>query len=179
MTLGGAWPIHVRITLRDGKTHDAKLCGGVSVAAACSEDAHLELGSVLGGYLDITEGSSPLPSIEPSAEDAAEPLVVDSLSIPIDRLGEQEKVVGEGSLPNGFWTTGTAEFPDPWPEDLALRDATVKLELRSLESGGKPFENAFVHGWRPGVERVRAILVFDVLWFKPGATLKMRNLRVD
>jgi hypothetical protein len=35
-----------------------------------------------------------------------------------------------------------------------------------------------VHGWRKGVERVRAILRFDVLWFRPGATLELRDVSV-
>jgi len=54
----------------------------------------------------------------------------------------------------------------------------VTLEVRSLEPDGKPFENMYVHGWRDGVERVRAIVRFDVLWFRPGATLELRNVSV-
>jgi len=87
-------------------------------------------------------------------------------------------VVGEGSLANGVWTAGTFRFVDTWPADLALRDAIVLLELRSLEGDGKPFDNYYLHGWRAGVERVRAVLRFDVLWFKPGATLEIRNVVV-
>ena len=52
------------------------------------------------------------------------------------------------------------------------------IELRSLEPDGKPFQNYYDHGWRPGVERVEAILVFDVLWFEKGAILDIRDVVV-
>lgn len=188
-TLGGAWPIRVRISLTDGSTHDARLCGGVSIDAACSEDPHLAERSVVrGGYHDHPCGVDPddtsacapaLPTIDPAAMAAADAISVDALAIPIDHLGEHRVVVGEGSLPNGIWTEGTFEFADTWPDDLALRDATGRLEILSLESDGEPFDNYYFHGWRPGVERVRAFLVFDVLWFRSGATLEIRNVRVD
>jgi len=187
-TLGGAWPIRVRISLSDGQTHDARLCGGVSLAAACSEDPRLEARSVVGGgYHDHPCGvdpddpsacAPPLPTIDPAATEAAQPISIDHVSIRIDRLGEQGIAIGEGSLPNGIWTAGEFRFADPWPEDLALRDATVVLEVRSLERDGKPFDNYYLHGWRAGVERVRAVLRFDVLWFRPGATLEIRNVVV-
>jgi len=187
-TLGGAWPIRVRISLSDGQTHDARMCGGVSLAASCSDDPQLEARSkVGGGYHDHPCGvdpddasacAAPLPPIDPAAIEAAEPITLDQLSIPIEHLGPQGVVVGEGSLANGVWTAGTFRFVDTWPADLALRDAIVLLELRSLEGDGKPFDNYYLHGWRAGVERVRAVLRFDVLWFKPGATLEIRNVVV-
>ena len=57
---------------------------------------------------------------------------------------------------------------------VALADALAALEVRSLEPDGKPFHNYYEHGWRPGVERVEAVLMFDVLWFEPGADLGLR-----
>jgi hypothetical protein len=177
--LGAGWHVRVRVALRDGSTHDMLMCGGVLREAACVEDPRLELRSALAsGYLDVPEGSTPIPAVDASAEHAAAPIVVDSLSIPIDRLGAQDALLGEGSLPNGLWTMGTVEFAEPWPDDLALRDAVVVLELRSLERAGRPFDNGYVHGWRAGLERVRAVLRFDVLWFRPGATLELRNVSV-
>ncbi|HET9083984.1 MAG TPA: hypothetical protein VFN41_06225, partial [Candidatus Limnocylindrales bacterium] len=160
--LSAGWHIRVRIALRDGSIHDKEICGGVLHEAACLDDPRLQLRSAIDGYRDVPEGSSPIPALESSAKRAASPIRVASLSIPIDRQGEQEVDIGEGSIPNGVWSIGTFEFAEPWPDDVALRDATVVLELRSLERGGKPFENMYVHGWRDGVERVRAVVRFDV-----------------
>jgi len=176
--LSAGWHIRVRLALKDGSTHDTLICGGVVHEPACLDDPQLELRSALEGYGDVPEGSSPIPDIELSAAEAAEPILVDHLSIPIDHGGAYEVPIGEGSLPNGVWTAGTAEFAHPWPDDLALRGAIVTLEVRSLEPDGKPFENAYRHGWRSGVERVRAVLRFDVLWFRPGAALELRNIAV-
>jgi hypothetical protein len=177
--LGAGWHVRVRVALKDGSLHDKEICGGVIHEPACLDETSLEVRSAISdGYQDVPEGAAPLPTLEPSAVTSASAIAVDSISIPIGRLGEQEVVVGEGSLPNGIWTTGTFDFAAPWPDDVALRDAIVTLELRSVEPDGKPFDNAYRHGWRPGVERVRAVLRFDVLWFRPGATLEIRNLKV-
>lgn len=176
--LSAGWHIRLRLALKDGSTHDTLICGGVVHEPACLDDPQLELHSALEGYKDVPEGSSPLPDIDLAAAEAADPILVDHLSIPIDHRGEYEIALGEGSLPNGVWTAASAEFVDGWPDDLALRDAMVLLEVRSLEPDGRPFENAYRHGWRPGVERVRAVVRFDVLWSRPGATLELRNIVV-
>jgi hypothetical protein len=177
--LGAGWHVRVRIVLKDGSMHDKLICGGVLREPACTDDPRLEIRSAIAsGYRDVPEGSTPLPTLEPPAARTAAPVVVDSLSIPIDRLGEREVVLGDGSLPNGIWSSATIDFAESWPDDLALRDAVVVLELRSLEGDGRPFENAYAHGWRPGLERVSAVLRFDVLWFRPGATLELRNVSV-
>ncbi|MFL5684960.1 MAG: hypothetical protein ACJ77D_02790 [Chloroflexota bacterium] len=176
--LSAGWHVRVRIALRDGSIHDKEICGGVLHEPACLDDPRLEVRSAIDGYRDVPEGSSPIPALDSSAKQTASPIQLASVSIPIDRRGEQEVVIGEGSIPNGVWSVGTVEFADPWPDDIALRDANVTLEVRSLEPDGKPFENMYVHGWRDGVERVRAIVRFDVLWFRPGATLELRNVSV-
>jgi hypothetical protein len=180
VTLGGAWGILVRIVLKDGATHDMKLCEGVAMEPACQEDPRLGVASAInGGYRDVPEGSTPLPSLMPRSVDGASPIIVDSMRIPIDRKGPQEIPLGEGSIPDGVWSTGTLDLTDTWPDDFALRDGQVVLELRSLERDGRPFDNYYVHGWRTGVEHVRALLTFDVLWFKPGATLDIRNVIIS
>ena len=159
--LSAGWHIRVRIALRDGTIHDKEICGGVLHEPACLDDPRLQIRSTLEAYHDVPEGSSPVPASDASAKQAASPIRVTSLSIP-----------------NGVWSVGTFDFADAWPDDLALRDADVVLELRSLEGDGKPFDNAYIHGWRDGVERVQAVLRFDVLWFRPGATLELRNVSV-
>jgi hypothetical protein len=177
-TLGGASPIHVRVAFRDGTTHDARMCGGIPWGPACSDEPSLSPRSALGAYTDVPAGSTPVPSPQPEAKEAATSIVIDTLTIPIERQGSYEIVVGRGSLPNGRWTIGSFDFADPWPDDVAIREGYVTLELRSLEPDGKPFDNYYLHGWREGVERVEAVLMFDVLWFESGAELTIQNVVV-
>ena len=177
--LSAGWHIRVRIALKDGTLHDKEICGGVIHEPACVDDPALEVRSpISGGYRDIPEDASPLPPLAASAVAAASPIIRDSISIPIERLGTYEITLGEGTVPNGIWTSASLAFAEPWPEDVALRDAIVNLDLHSLEPAAVPFDNMYVHGWRDGVERVRAIARFDVLWFRLGATLELRDVSV-
>jgi len=185
-TLGGAWPILVRVGFADGTTHDARLCGGLAVAPPCSDDPQLRASSIVGGgYTDVPcageapDGcATPHPTIEPGAAASSEALTVDERTIAIDHVGPYAVVLGEASLPNGILTESSFEFDEAWPADVALADALAVIEVRSLEPDGKPFDNYYTHGWRPGVERVEAVLRFDVLWFEPGADLSIRNVAV-
>lgn len=52
------------------------------------------------------------------------------------------------------------------------------MEIRSLEPDGRPFDNYSMHGWREGVERIEAVLVFEVRRFDPGAVLVIRDIVV-
>jgi hypothetical protein len=187
MRLGGGTPVHLAVTLNDGSQHDTRMCGLLSFAPACTDDAHLLAYSIRNAYTDVPCGAepapndgcaTPLPTVQPKALASASPVAVDAVAIPIDHTGEYEFPLGDGSLPNGILTDASFEFAEAWPDDVALRDGTAWLQIRSLEPDGKPFENYYLHGWRPGVERVRAVLTFDVLWFAPGATLEIRNVVV-
>src|SRR5688500_9023166 len=111
-TLGGAWPIRVRIVLKDGSTHESRMCGGVSIDPACSPEPHLNPGSIIGGYHDLPCGpdpepdgpedcATPLPTLEPDATVEATPILIDASTIPIDHVGQYEVSLGEGSLANG------------------------------------------------------------------------------
>jgi hypothetical protein len=177
-SVGAASPIRVRAEFADGTTHETAMCGGIPWGPACSDAPGLAFRSAIGSYTDVPAGSTPLPSLEPEAIEAASSIVIESLTVRIDRKGEHDIVVGQGSLPNGVWRTGALDFAETWPDHVALRDGVVTLELRSLEPDGKPFDNYYLHGWRPGIERIEAVLLFDVLWFEPGATLEIRNLVV-
>ena len=172
---GTVW---VRIALKDGSTHDTGMCGGIPSGPACSDDPRLESRSPISSYTDVPAGSTALPTVAPSARESATTLVIESVTIPIENEGEYEFVLGEGALPNGIWTIGSFEFAEPWPDDVALRDGVATLELRSLAPDGKPFDNYYLHGWRPGVERFEAVLLFEVLWFEPGAALAIQNVVV-
>ena len=186
--LGGAHPILLRISLADGSTHDARMCGGLPMGAACTDDPRLDASSVTGGsggYRDIPCGGeppdgcpTPFPSFEPAAMDAATPLTVADRTIAIDHDGRHEVSLGKASLPNGILTEASFAFAEGWPEDVALAGASGLIEVRSLEPDGKPFDNYYLHGWREGVERVEAFLIFDVLWFAPGADLSIRDVVV-
>ena len=177
-----------RLTLTDGTTRDESVCGGVSMAPACTDTQMLEARSSVGegggGYHDVPcpDGSpphscgTPLPTLQPAAVADARQLSVARFPIPIDHLGAYEVPLGKASLPNGIATVASFEFADDWPLDVSLQEGFAQINLRSLEPDGKPFQNYFDHGWRPGVERVEAVLVFDVLWFKKDAVLDIRDL---
>jgi hypothetical protein len=180
---------NVRLTLSDGTTRDAMMCGGVSMSPACSDVQQLVARSSVaegGGYHDVPcpDGAAPhtcgtpLPTLEPAAEAAARQLSVRRFPIPIDRVGPYEVSLGEASLPNGIATMASFEFADDWPLNVSLQEGVAQINIRSLEPDGKPFQNYFDHGWRPGVERVEAVLVFDVLWFEKGAVLDIRDVVV-
>ena len=87
--------------------------------------------------------------------------------------------VGRGSVPNGILTEAAFVLADAWPEGLVILDGGVRLEVRSLEPDGRPFDNYYMHGWREGVERVEAVLVFQVDHVeRRGAALRIRDLVV-
>jgi hypothetical protein len=179
----------VRLTLTDGTTRDAMMCGGVSMSPACSDVQQLVARSSIaegGGYKDVPcpDGAAPntcgtpLPTLEPAAEAAARQLSVRRFPIPIDHVGPYEVSLGEATLPNGIATVASFEFADDWPLDVSLQEGVAQINLRSLEPDGKSFQNYYDHGWRPGVERVEAVLAFDVLWFEKGAVLDIRDVVV-
>jgi hypothetical protein len=186
VSLGGAHPILLRISLTDGSTHDARMCGGLPMGAACTDDPRLDARSVTsGGYRDVPctgeapDGCpTPFPSFEPDALEAATPLTLQERVIAIEHDGRHEVSLGTASLPNGILTEASFSFAEGWPDDVALADALGRLEIRSLEPDGKPFDNYYTHGWRQGIERVEAFLIFDVLWFRPGADLSVRDVVV-
>jgi hypothetical protein len=101
-----------------------------------------------------------------------------SVPIPIDHVGTYEVSLGRAALANGVATLASFEFVDDWPLDVSLKDGVAQIGLRSLEPDGKPFQNYFDYGWRPGVERVEAVLVFEVLHFEKGAVLGIRDVVV-
>jgi hypothetical protein len=147
--LSAGWHIRVRLSLTDGRSYDKLICGGVLHEAACMDETRLRVRSSTD---DGAAGGAPdVPSV---------PMVVSAMSIPIDHLGGYEIELGEDSAPSAGWTSGSLQFAVPWPDDVALRDASVTLDLRT------------------SAEHQRPSLAFDVLWFRPGATLEVRDLVV-
>jgi hypothetical protein len=178
-TRGGAAPIVLLVTLRDGSTHQVSMCGGIPSGPACSDDPHIDLHamSLEGGYHDVPEGSSPVPSAAPDAVAMGTELRVDRLDIPIDHTGAHEIVLGEAWLPNGLLTAADFALVDDWPPGVTILEGGVSLEVRSM-SDGQPIRNIYEHGWREGIEGVEAVLVFDVFRFDPGATLSIQDVVV-
>ena len=185
---GGATPIFVDVMLIDGSTLPTSVCGGIPGGAACTDDPHLwTQGLVPGdGYRDIpctgdppTGCATPLPRIDAKTSAEARPIVVKRLEVPIDHAGEYEVDLGEGSIPNGILTRASYTLGDDWPDHASIANDTVRLEVRSLEPDGKPFQNYYEHGWRAGTERIRAVLVFSVKGFDPGAVLDVRDVVVE
>jgi hypothetical protein len=179
----------VRLAFRDGTSAETTVCAGVDRGPACRDTQVLEARSSItvdGGYHDVpcpeppppAGCGTPLPTLQAASEADAKPLSVPHLVIPIDHRGTYEVSLGEASLPNGVATSASFGFVDDWPLDVSLRGGTAQIDLRSLEPDGKPFQNYYDHGWRPGVERVEALLSFEVLWYRPGAVLRIRDIGV-
>lgn len=174
----GAAPIELRVTLADGSSNMTSMCGGIPSGPACMDEPKLETDSFMtGGYRDVPQGSSPVPSAAPDAVLAATSLRIDRLDIPINSTGPHEIRLGEALLPNGLLSTVYFELVDDWPADVTIIEGGVHLEIRSIEDGRRIW-NIYEHGWREGTERVEAVLVFDVFRFEPGATLSVRDVVV-
>ena len=178
-TRGGAAPIVLIVTLADGTKRQVSMCGGIPSGPACSDDPQIDLHamSLEGGYHDVPEGSSPVPSVAPDDVEMATELRIDRLDIPIDRTGRHEVVLGEAWLPNGLLTTAEFALVDDWPAGVTILEGGVSLEVRS-QLDGRPIRNIYEHGWREGIEGVEAVLVFDVFRFDPGATLSIQDVHV-
>lgn len=181
-------PTTVVATFKDGWASSTKICSGISSAwvPMCMDEAHLIAHSVtMGGYRDVPCAgeppagcATPHPPPDPVAQSAAEPILLDQVEIPIDHVGPYEVALGQGSLPNGILTEASFGFLDDWPEGVRISGGHVLLEVRSLEPDGKPFDNYYSHGWREGVERVDAVLVFEVDRAEPDATLIITDVVV-
>lgn len=186
-TRGGAAPITVRLVMRDGTTLESQMCGGIPSGPACHEQPQeWETHRSFGGYRDVPcageppDGcATPLPSIDPTVQASAARIVGSGRTIAIDHVGRYEVPLGTGSLPNGILTEATYRLADPWPVDVTFSaEGAPRLEIRSLEPNGRPFQNAYEHGWREGLERIEAVLVFAVRRFDPGASLEVVEVEV-
>lgn len=181
---GGVAPqrvVDVRLTLRDGGTADGQVhCAGVSPASvpACMDvpAVRLDVPTDEGGYRDIPEGASPVPTQEPGAVADATPLTIASRSIPIAAAGEQRVVLGRAELANGIIQEASFALADPWPDNVVLREA-VRLEISPV-AGGAPIWNIYEHGWHEGVEQVEVAIVLDAAIVRAGASLELVDVVV-
>jgi hypothetical protein len=178
--IGHDAPLTLLVGMADLSTRELAMhCFGVSGAflPRCMAEPKLEF-LIPGneGYRDFPENSTPVPAVDPAAADAAIPLDLRRVDIPIDRTGEQRVVLGQASLANGILREVTAGLEDPWPDSVLLRSAIV-LEIRPV-GGGEAINNIYVHGWRPGVEPVEVSIAFNAAILRPGAHLTLLNVLV-
>ncbi len=188
--LGSGGPsLEVRVQLHDGTIRLHTLhCGGIASGyyPPCMDEPHLRAVSMTrDGYRDIpcvgetpAGCATPQPAIQADAAADAEPITIGTLDVRVDRKGQHEIPIGRGSLPNGILTEAAFELVDPWPDGLIILDGSVFLDVRSLEPNGTPFDNYYLHGWRDGVERIEAVLVFTADNVEPGAVLRIREVVV-
>jgi len=118
---------------------------------------------------------TPFPSPDLATAAAEQPLLVPSIDIPIDHVGEYHVGLGHGTLANGILEVTTMQASDPQPSRFFLRGG-IWLELTSLRPGGLPFDNYFLHGRVDGTEPFSAQLRFEVMAFDPGAVLQIRDV---
>jgi hypothetical protein len=181
-------PVVVRVTLEDGSTRDVYVgCAGIGDPAdpICTDVPRLHTFAIGGeGYRDLPCGAdgdtcaTPVPPPDPNLVLASSPIIVDHVDVPIDHVGPYAIRIGAGSLPNGVLSDASFRLVDEWPDGVTLEGGSVLLDVRSLEPDGRPFDNYYNHGWREDLERIEAVLVFEVKGFEPGATLSVADVVV-
>ncbi len=168
------------VRLDDGTTRPLIVsCPGIASATdpQCMPNPAVPLsGSSNGGYTDSPDGSTPLPSLEPAAVANARPHRIAELDIPITSLGRKTMTIGTALLANGVLRDRHAALKDPWPTDVHFAD-WISVEV-TLAGTDVPLTNLYEAGWKPGVEEVVVTLTYDVVWFKPGATLSLVDILV-
>ncbi len=188
---GGHVAVIVRITVPGARPRDATFwCGvGSQYSIACTDTPTIQITTPMDSYRDTpcsgqdasgnpTGCATPLPSIQPGAAAAGWPLVVAVLDVPVQRDGLQEVRVGTAGIPNGVLTSTRARLAQTTLPGVVLDESGISLQVRSTAPGGRPFQNIFEHGWRPGVETADVFLVFTVVRHDPGAVIPIRELEV-
>jgi hypothetical protein len=176
--------VRVRVISASGESTDHPVfCGvGGETTLLCTEMPTIPVSSpTKAGYHDVpcsTEGgtgpcASPVPTIDPRVAVKAVPLVLPRVVVPIDHVGDYVIDLGDAILPNGILSVSSATLADDTRLDVLIPHG-VRLEI--LGDDGKPLENIYAQGWRPGTEQVHARLVFTVEQFEPGATLDFTDV---
>ncbi|HEX5465807.1 MAG TPA: hypothetical protein VFW92_03935 [Candidatus Limnocylindrales bacterium] len=180
--------VRVRVIATSGSASDHPVfCGlGSETSMLCSDTPLIRVSTPISSYHDVPCGpgpggepgsrcATPVPTIAPPAAADADPLEVAATTIPIDHVGPYSVDMGDALLPNGILSQTTATLTDDRRSDVLIPQG---IHLEVLGPDGKPLENAYAQGWRPGIERVDVRLDFTVEAFDAGATLEITDIVV-
>ncbi len=185
--LGSTFVVRVRFTTALGAANEQSVfCGlGGRYSLLCSETPEIRVSSpTINGYGDVPcsgEGpvgcATPLPTVDPTALAEAVPLSIDKLDIPIDHTGDYRIELGTAVLPNGTLSEASLRLAgtERW---LLLSEGGLALTITSTDPTRPPFDNAWLHGWYPGTERVTVWLEFTVLQVDPIAVIEIADIVV-
>lgn len=189
---GGGTAVIVRITAPGEAAREAPFnCGvGSQGSIACSDHPVVVTRTPIDGYRDIpcsgedatgnpTNCATAQPAIDPDAINAARPLKVAALDIPIDHDGAYEVRIGTAGIANGVLTMANFTLVEPTLDQLLLDEGGVSMRIRSTDPTHRPFDNYYQHGWYPGVEEADVFLDFVVVGHHPAAVLQVRNLIIQ
>ena len=175
----------VRFSFADGTsvTQDVAGCAGVGTgdSLACDRDPQLQL--FAGISHDVTCAEPPAACATPpmtpdhAAMEAAAPLRIVALDIPLDHVGRYEVKVGRASLPNGYLSRREFDLVDVRPTTFWITGG-IALDVRSTVPGRPPMGSVYREGFA-GSEPVDIFLVFNVTETSPGAVLQVRELIVQ
>jgi hypothetical protein len=112
---------------------------------------------------------------DPAAVQAARPLRLPALVVPIEGLGRHEVELGRVGLPNGYVTRLDATIVNDQPTDFWIT-SWIRLELRPEDAARPPFGNVYMRPLADGVEDATAWLVFEVTEASPGAVLELADI---
>ena len=184
----GSFPIaDVELALVDGGTSEVVVrCLGIPGTSdrACNPEARIH---VVGGVdQDVPCGAEPggpdnpcatlPPTARPASIDAAEPLRVASLDIPLDHVGHYEVLVGAATLADGVLSERSARLVDDHPTTFWIDDGVV-LEVLPADPERPPIGSIYRDPF-DGPESVTVRLVFDIAELSPGAVLQVRGIVV-
>jgi hypothetical protein len=180
----------IRFSLRDGTsvTQDVTGCGGVGRddELACTNDPQLLLftgidhdvpcaGEAPNG--DPAGCATPPTTPNHAAMEAATPLRIVTLDIPLDHTGAYEVKVGHASLPNGYLSRREFDVADVRPTTFWITGG-IRVDVRSTVAGRPPVGSIYREAFK-GSEPVDVFLVFEVSETSPGAVLQVRELVVQ
>jgi hypothetical protein len=184
VSLGGGPIVDVELHLADGSTiRDTFACVGVGSPSsrACVDEPRIETWDGIDHDVPCGEeppaGCATEPSTpRPPSVAAARPLRIESLDIPLPRIGAYEVGLGEASLPDGYLTERSFALADDRPTDWWADDG-IGLVVEPVDPGRPPIGSRFREPF-DGVEPVRVVLRFTIVETAPGAVLRIRNVVV-
>jgi hypothetical protein len=122
------------------------------------------------------DAPTPIPTIDPAVVSDAQPLLIPSVTIPIDRVGTYVVPLGTAVLANGVLTHADARLATEMRPDLETRNDAIALRIIGEDGGYRG--NKWLDGWHAGTETVQVTLEFEVLRFDAPTTLEVDDIIV-